>query len=148
MLQAEKQTEAQILLTQTDQIQEEFLVQITEIILKTERILTEVIILGELVRAEIIRLSQILLQELKITRKEQNQEDIPAKTDRIQTELLLHHNSKRNQQEAILKTDLIPAEQPHHHRELNQEVMIVTDQVLTIHQEHKALQHSVLKHPE
>jgi hypothetical protein len=147
VLQAEKQTEVQIHITQTDLILTEFTVltteqQQTEITQKTDQQQTEVTILKELTQVEIIRLRQILLQELKIIHKELNQEDIQAKTDLIQTELLQLLN-KHSLQEVILKTDQIQADQPLClNRHSQQEAILkATDQVLTIiiHQEHKVL---------
>ena len=146
MLQAEKQTEVLIHITQTDLILIEFPILITEqqqteITQKTEQIQTEVIILKELLRVEIIRLRQIILQELIIIHKELNQEDIQAKTDQIQTELLQLHN-KHSLQEVILKTDQTQADQPLclNRRSQPETILKAADQVLIItHPEHKAL---------
>jgi hypothetical protein len=146
VLQAEKQTEVQIHITQTDLILTEFPVltteqQQTEITQKTELQQTEVTILKELTQAEIIRRHQIILQELITIHKELNQEDIQAKTDLIQTELLQLLN-KRSLQEVILKTDQIQADQPLClNRHSQQEAILkAADQVLIIiHQEHKVL---------
>ena len=146
MLQAEKQTEVQIHITQTDLILIEFPILITEqqqteITQKTELIQTEVTILKEVTQVEIIRLRQIILQELIIIHKELNQEDIQAKTDLILTELLQLHN-KHSLQEVILKTDQTQADQPLClNRHSQQEAILkAADQVLIItHQEHKAL---------
>jgi hypothetical protein len=147
VLQAEKQTEVQIPIIQTDLILIEFPVLITEeqqteITQKTELQQTEVTILKELTQAEIIRRHQIILQELITIHKELNQEDIQAKTDLIiQTELLQLLN-KRSPQEVILKTDQIQADQPLRLNRHNQPEAILkaADQVLIIiHQEHKVL---------